>query len=201
VAEEVARVPAVGIALVVDPGERLRFRVRGQPRAREPEQRAQQGRASRTVRGHRGEPVRAGAAQKLQQQRLGLIVGMVGQRHGVDVRGAQARVARRARQRLEGFAAAALQVQPMRGQRHAALRTLRCAERRPVVGVRRQAVVDVDGGQRELVPRGAPDGGLEQHHRVDPARQGDGHTRTRGEVRGERRLDRHGDGIRRISLR
>ncbi len=118
--------------------------------------------------------MRTGAAQELQQQRLGLVVGMVRDRDDVGIGRGERGVARGTRRRLEALAGRPRDPRPVHRQRDRPARALGGAELGPGVGIRREAVVDVQGGHgdRQLArERGQR---VEQHHRIAAARQRDG---------------------------
>jgi hypothetical protein len=144
VADEIPRVPAVGVALVVDPGDRSRRRVGGEGLAREVEQRTQQRWSTGPECRHRSQALRTGTAQQLQQHRLRLIVRVMRESDHVDVGGEEAVVTRRSRDRLQAAAALASQLQRVHRQRDAARGALHRAELGPAVGVGRQTVVNMD---------------------------------------------------------
>ena len=95
---------------------------------------------------------------------------MVRKNNGIDVGREEAFVACRARARLETFAAPALEPQAMRRERHVTQYALRGAELRPATGVGRKPVVDVDGGERDWMPRDEGGHGIEEDHRIHAAR-------------------------------
>ena len=112
----------------------------------------------------------------------------------VDVGREEAFVACGARVRLETFAAAALELQPMRRERQVTQCALLGAELGPAARIGRKPVIDVDGGECERMRCGEGSRGIEQHHRVDAARQRDSDARVRGYMLGKRRGQRRVNG-------
>ena len=133
--------------------------------------------------------MRTRAAQQLQQHGLGLVVGMMCERNDVDVLGEEALVACAAGERFEAAATLARDLHAMQSEAQSALRALRGAEFCPAGRVRRQAVVDVNGGERDGVPFGEPRHRIEQRHRIHAARERDGNARLRLDVLGQCRVD------------
>ncbi len=144
------------------------------------EQRAPPGDASGVPaqRGHRGQPVRPGAAQQLQQQRFRLVVAMMRECHDGGADSAR-RIGERVitgvpGQRLEAGAwlAATATRRTAHATRSSAQRSMHaCAH---CVGVGGQAVVDVDGGDR-VAARGRNGGErVEEDDRVAAAGKRDG---------------------------
>ena len=79
--KEIAAQARIGVARIVAPDQRVLARVVGERIARQLEQwTPQESRAERTHRAHAAETFRTGATQQFQQDRLGLIVGVVRQR-------------------------------------------------------------------------------------------------------------------------
>jgi len=137
------------VALVVDVREPLRAHPGIDGGTVDGEQGAPPRHAAAVVaqRRHRGEPARTGAAQELQEERLGLVVAMVRER---DVAAAQAGgdvdergVALPARLRFETGAGGARDGDLRRGERDLPLRAEVVTERAPARCVGRQSVVDV----------------------------------------------------------
>jgi len=93
-----------------------------------------------------------------------------------------------------------LELQPMRRQRHVTQCALLGAELGPATRIGRKPVIDVDSGERERMSRGKDGRGIEQHHRVDAARQRDGDPRVRDYMLGKRRGQRRVDGGNRARL-
>ena len=80
---------------------------------------------------HRREPLHAGAAQRLQEHGLGLVVAVVRQRHEVGARPRERRVPRRARRRLEPRRMVAIDAHALDDERHAARSARRPRTTRP----------------------------------------------------------------------
>ncbi len=118
--------------------------------------------------------MRTRAAQELQQQRLGLVVGVVRERDEVGVDGGERRVARRARRGFEAHSAAALDPRAMHDERDVALRAFGRAECRPRVGVGGQAVVDVQRGELDAMFGRDAREGVEERDRIASAGKRDG---------------------------
>ena len=137
---------------------------------------------------HRRQAGRTGAAQRLQQEGLGLVVAVVGQQHdaaaGLARHVGQRAVAALARQRLQALAGLRLQpemadMEMQVGAFGTPALALARAVVAPVVGEAAQAVVNMQRMHRQ--DRGAlpgqitrcPPGGVQQRHRVAPATAGD----------------------------
>ena len=147
VPNEVALDVGVRVRLVVDPSKSPRGRVRADRRSRQCEKGAQQHRTAghRPQRRHRGKPVRTGAAQELQQQGFRLIVGVMGECDEIDGSVGERGIPGRSRRGFEARATAPLDLRAMDGEGHAALSAFVRAKRDPGFGVRRKAMMHVQG--------------------------------------------------------
>ncbi len=212
VPQEVSPEIRVGIGFVVDPVEPARPGAADDRRSRQREERPRESGApgQKAKCRHRGETLRARAAQKLQQQRLRLVIGVVRERDHVGLRAREDGEARVAGCGLDALAAPARDRHAVHGKGNAAQRALRATEIGPCVGVRRETVVYVDRLQchRRIVTR-AKRQRVEQHHRIatagEPdrdaqhARAGtgaDGRGPPRRQRGGDRARDRVGDALR-----
>ena len=183
VAQRIAGVARVGVRFVLDPLDTLfprdLFEVRaryGQQRARHQQLRIAQ-QAGAAVGGiHARQPGRPRTAQQLQQHGFSLVVQVVRrQQHGGAVGAAHVAERRVAPLAGRGFDAA-LALVHLHGapvERHAQRGGRGRAMVAPGVGVRAQAVVDVEGGQRAAVRAHMRMREAQQHHRVEAAAEGD----------------------------
>jgi len=176
-AQRAAWHPRIGVARILDPVESVRARVLEQRIAPELEQGAQQEHALAPVaRRDAGQAVEPAAPAEREQQRLGLVVGMVGGRERAGTRLArrdpQQRIADLARPALDALAPRGPARRVQRTERHAERRGPRRAVRDPGVGLLLQSVVHV---QREHA-RGAEAARcrMQQHGGVQAAAEGDG---------------------------
>ncbi len=176
VANEIALQRHVGVGLVLDPGEPARLGVGGDCRIGQREERTQQCRSRRQAAEprHRGKAMRTRTAQQLQEQRFGLVAGVMGEHDKCGLRLGEHAIARRAGRRLRSEVGSTIDAHAVHDQRHRALRALRHAERRPLVRPGREPVMDMDGGQRHAMRGRRGRHRIEQHHRIAAARQGDG---------------------------
>src|SRR6266700_2239204 len=87
------------------------------------------------IRRHRRNSARAGAAQQLQEQRLGLVVGMVCDSHDIRIGSSEDPVASASSYRFEALSAFAFEIEPVFGKCDAATRALLGAKARPCIGV------------------------------------------------------------------
>ena len=125
---------------------------------------------------HRAEAIGAGGAQGTQQEGFGLVVAMVGE--GEDFAGSPAR--RRTRRvvrrgpRLRGRGRHACRLARARPcQRHAQRFAGHGAMHRPCIGIRVQAVVDVDRAQAARAHDRHRRESMQQHDGIEPATQRD----------------------------
>ncbi len=173
--------------IVVHPVEPAIARRRLDRRAIDFEQRTQQRGASRLPYRHAGEPGDAGAAHQLQQQRLGLVVAMVRERDRVSAALSKRGVARFARGALDAESGVARDAHAHHFDRHAAAHAQCDAMLGPLIGGRIQSVVDVQCAQFERARAGKVGERIEQHHRIDAAREPDDESRSRqARARGRR---------------
>jgi hypothetical protein len=175
-AQQVAVVPQVGVAGVLHPAQTLPLGIGANRLAAHIQQRPYQPAAAepRTFRHGRQAPG-AGAAKQLQQQRLGLIIEMLGgHQHGIGRQPVgQAPVACRARRRLGTFAAPRLCLHPQYVKTDTQFLAHRATMNLPVTGLALQLVVDVHGSQRSRqlgTPRGQQ---MQQNVGIDAAAVGD----------------------------
>lgn len=162
------------VALVLDPRQTVTVRPRfdvGTPQA---EQRAQHdgGVRPRFAGSHAAGAAQAAAAQQSIEDRFRLIVGMVGKCQDVGRLVRQRRQPRRPGGRFEPFAIGS-HVDPANRARHAQARAQGGAEIRPVPGIGAETVIDMAGGQRDRAIAANAVQGVQQHHRVDAARERD----------------------------
>jgi hypothetical protein len=132
------------------------------------------------LRRHGGEPGRSCAAHELQQHGLGLIVGMMRERDDIRIGRRERRVAFGARRCLEAFAARPLDAHAMHRKRHVPRGALGRAKRRPRIGMCRESVMDVRGGECDAELRREAGERIEERHRVPSARQRDDDAKRRG---------------------
>jgi hypothetical protein len=98
---------------------------------------------------------------------------MMRERDDVRIDGRERRIACRAGGGLEAGAAGTRDVHTMHREGHVAGGALAFAEGRPGIGLLRQAVMDMRGGECAGKTRRETPEGVEEHHRVAPARQRD----------------------------
>ena len=131
---------------------------------------------------HAGEPGWPGAAQGLQQHRLGLVAAVVSEQHSARARFKrrcpQCPIALASRPGLDAVAASGPIVQPPRDQSDRQTApcpslTLRLAVGEPVVGIRAQPVVDVQRDDIDTDRRGLHQRRMQQRGRITPAAVGD----------------------------
>ncbi len=176
VAQEISLQRHVGVGLVVDPGEPTRLGVRCDRRVGQREKRAQQRGPERSAaqQRHRGEAVRARAAQKLQQQCLRLVVGMMRERHEIGCDRFEHAIACGAGGGLDPIALRTSHAHAMHGERHA--RAARIRQRRTPPTRRRSARGHDGRGRRTAMTpcRGtAAARASSSDHRITAAGQGD----------------------------
>ena len=138
---------------------------------------------------HRCRTSYAGTAQQLQQQRLGLIVGVVRQRHKITRLRGERRVAQLARRRFDAVPAQRRDIHMFDAQRDLVARAQIGAELRPRIGIRADAVVDMNCGKLPGEKRGEFVQQMQQHHRIHPAAQADQNGTARWEQRRDTRRD------------
>ncbi len=175
-AKRIAAIAMVGIAFVVDVVQAMLREVSVERCARNGEKRPQPPDAAhKPRRRHGGQAAGAGAAQQLQQQRLGLVVGVMRQQHRGCAPLARERferlVTRRSRSSLDADARAARNTHLARRASNPVRRAQRGAEARPGVGVAGQPMMDVQGD--DLAARGGGDAcrRVEQRDGIATARQ------------------------------
>ena len=166
-AQEIARQPRVFVAFVVDPGQPAGLRIGVDFGARRAEQRAQQAQAvTVTFVAHAGGTGNAATAQQVEEDGLGLVATMLGQQQRAAGPGTigKSRVAGGAGGGFQSLAGAAVDDHRNDGQRHGQARAGSAAEIGPVIGARRQAMVDVDcrepAGQRQTAQQIEQDDGI-----------------------------------------
>lgn len=177
-AQEIALVLRIGIAGVVDPAHCMRLRIGRQVGACVAEQRApQRARAERALRTHRRQSVRAGSAQRAQQEGFGLVVTVMRQCQPLT-RGqgrCKGRMPRSARSRFQPAAAVACHLYAHDLQGNPQVRALLLAVQRPGVSIRMQAMVDMHGAQAGLAVAVGGGQGVQQHGRIHATAVGDQH--------------------------
>ncbi len=170
VAQEVAVMPGVVVARVLQEVQAMLPGMGGDGGAGNTEQRPrQQAGGEGPLRRHPGQSAHPGAAQHLQQHRLGLVVAMVGgdQHLAVAETRPQPGVAGPAQRRLGG---AAIVHQPVAGEGDAEVGADRRAVRRPACRIRVHGMVQVQRRQaRRRRQRGQ---GVQQHVGIDAAAEG-----------------------------
>ena len=183
-AQAVAREAVVVVAVVIDPAQTMPARVRLDRFARDvaPWPRKRDAVANDEL-GHRRERGDAAAAQRLQQEGLGLVATMVAEQDQLGAAGArhlaERAIARAARPRFDALACARPLVEAARREldRKAAPRPAKakiCAMCEPRVGVGAQAMMDVQREHRNAERRSRVDGRVEERGRVAAAAPGDG---------------------------
>jgi len=123
--------------------------------------------------GHGRQPVRAGAAQQLQQQRLGLIVLLVGRQDEIRVQRGKNLQTRPARRRFDAGRIGVCNLHAMNAQFDAMCFTQPSTKFCPVIRLGRQAVVDVNRLHFEGMFFAQRTQGVQQDDRVDSSRQGE----------------------------
>ena len=109
----------------------------------------------------------------MQQQRLGLIVGVVRQRHKITRLRCERRVAQLARRRFDAVTAQRRDIYMLDMQGDLVTRAQAGAEFRPRIGIRADAVMDMQCGKPPGETRSEFMQQMQQHHRVHPAAQAD----------------------------
>ena len=129
---------------------------------------------------HGREPMRTGAPQQLEEQRLGLVVGVMRERNNVHVGFGERRVSGRAGGCLHARAAGTLDAHALHRYRNGTLCAFVDAELRPAIGIRGKTVVNVHSAERDTKFGGERGEGVEKYDRVaapgerdsDPGRMG-----------------------------
>jgi len=174
VPDEIALQRQIVVALVLDPAEAAPARPGLDLGARNREQRPEHLRARPGKRAQRGHPChaeRTRPAQQLQQQRLGLVVPMVGQNDEVAVLAREDFVARAPRLALEAERARVTDPRMLHLQGHAQSGAQRLAEQGPLRRIRADAVIDVQCAKREPHRAGEIREDRQQRDRVEPPRE------------------------------
>ncbi|MNR06109.1 hypothetical protein D3C85_1221710 [compost metagenome] len=174
-AQEVAIVAHVLVALILHPAIGQGLRQRRQLGPADLEQRAQQAAAGKgLVRYHARQPPQSGAPLERQQQGLQLIVLMMGGEQPLPLpqAGGETLVAGLPRLGLQAIAVAPLQLHPLDDEGHRQLLAHPFTMGHPVVGMRAQAVVDVQGTQGKALLLGKTRRQYQQHSGVEPATEG-----------------------------
>ncbi len=171
-ADVVAGKTAIDVALVLDPGKRVRSRPGFDLRASQAEQRPQApGTSGRRQlhRRHRRGATHSRAAKKAEQQGFGLIVLMMAEGQPVAIHLRQRGMARFARRRFGALGVIAPYVDAKGDEGHFQPCAQFTAEREPVVGVRAEPVVDVGRAEHKIqsVPQLAQ--AMQQDDRIDAA--------------------------------
>ena len=197
-AQGVATVAEVQVAVVFDPLQAKRPRMIQQIGPRHAQQRPQL--CGPPIRpalhlGHRRQALRSGAAQQLQQERFGLVVLLVGCEQEIRVQAAKDAQALAPRGRLDAGGIVARNLHPVSGQINGMRSTEAGAEIGPVVGVGRQAMVHVHRPQVEGMPVAQRHQRMQQRDRIEPSRKCQHQVRAGRSVAGK--TVRHGcdDGI------
>ena len=182
----------VGVARVLYPGQSGGPRLRGERIARAREKRAGEGATGERARARdRGEPVGSAAAQRLQEEGLRLVTGVLGEQEMLVPLelGGEGGVAGGAGGRLRPLPTL-LDVHPVQRERHAEGFGHERRVPRPFAAVRVQAVIDVHGAQRHaIVGAEQLDRDVQQQVRVHAAAVGDaiaGDVRVPLDMAGER---------------
>ena len=185
VAQKIARIAVIRIALVLYPVQLVRGGIGQYFLARTMQQRPDQRDRAAAIRklGHRAHAAHPRAAQHLQQQRLRLVVGMVCHRDKIAGLTGKSRVAQLARCRLDAMLAQRCDIDTFDMQGNVQPGAQHDAEIRPGIGIRTDAVMDMQCGKlpgktrREFMQQ------MQQHHRVHAAAQTGQYRAMRGKQR------------------
>jgi hypothetical protein len=195
-AQRIAAVADVLIALVVDPVEAMRLRIFPQVDARHAPAAAAAAppaSAGALQLGHRRQAFRPGAAQQLQQKRFGLVVLLVRGQQKIGVERGENLLALAPRGRLDAGRVVARDLHVMKCQFNGMRSAKPGAESSPVVGMGRQAMVHMHGPQFEWIEVAQRQQGMQQNHRVESARKRQHQPRMRRDVAGKTRRHDCGD--------
>ena len=142
---------------------------------------------------HGCRPLDARTAQQLQQQGLGLVVGVMRQRDEVARLPGKRRMAQLARRRFDTVRAQRGNVYMFDMQRNGVARTESDTEIRPRIGVGADAMMDMQGGKLPGITRRELLQQVQQHNGINPAAQADQDGAVRGEQRRNLRRDTFGE--------
>ena len=132
------------------------------------------------------------AAQQLQQQGFGLVVGMVRQRYEIACLPGKCRMAQLARCRLDAVFAQRCNINVFDMQRNGVLRAKSGAEIRPRIGIGTDAMMNMQCGESPEKTRRKPAQQVQQHDGINPAAQADQDGTVRGKQRRDLRCDAFG---------
>ena len=125
---------------------------------------------------HAGGTGDAGAAQQVKQDRLGLVIAMMRQRHRIGRARCEHRMTHSARGGFQAFAAVARHFDANNVKRNRTGTAELSTELGPAVSIRADTVMHVDSGKYE---RDAASGQsmecMQEHDRIAPARERDAH--------------------------
>ena len=124
--------------------------------------------------------MRAGAAQKLEQQRFRLVSGMVGDRDEIGGERREYTIARGTRGGLDSQRGRVVHVHAMNRKRDRAPRALGGTELRPLPGIRRESMVDMRGVERDPACGSRRRERVQERHRIATAGQSDRDGQRRG---------------------
>ena len=175
-----------GVRFVLDPLEARRLRVLEERCARKREERAIDPHPRARERAHlrhRSDALQPGAAQQLQQHRLGLVVEVVRERDDRLVTPRVDGIARAARRAFQPLGGAALDMHALDRERHAAFGAEALAECGPRVGVGAEAVMHVHraNGSPRLAAMARHE--VEKHRRIEAAGEPHAHRGARRQAR------------------
>ncbi|MDD5249860.1 MAG: hypothetical protein PHY45_12790 [Rhodocyclaceae bacterium] len=189
-AQMIARETGIGIALVVDPAQPMRAGVSLDRIASNGEKRTQQS-AIRLL--HRRRAAQAGAAQQIEQQRLGLIVAMMRKYDPIVRRPRERRVACAPGGRLQAVRRIAFDLDAFHGEGNIPRRAQRTTVIFPAIGVGAQGMMDMERRQRNLAAWRRVTQGMQQDDRIQTARQSGNQGLTAGDAALEASLERSCD--------
>ncbi len=177
-AQTIARDRLVEITFILDPSQPILLRPFQDFATRNIEQRSQQqcatGEPARLW--HRRQPLHPAATQQVQQQRFRLIVAMLGQQQRIAILRFKNRVARMPRGSLKPQLSLSLNAHALDPAFNIQRSGAATGEFSPVVGIRRQAVMDMDRRDftRNFFAAGRRE--MEQRNRIEPAGKSDAQT-------------------------
>lgn len=150
----VSAIVAIGIAFVFDPGQRMHFCIAQDQRPRNIEEWANQARATwlRPLGRHSSGAGNTRSAQQTEENRLGLIIAMVGQRQPFGSTGGKRRMTHAPRGGFQALTAGTRHLDAMDFQRHLQAPTKIDAESCPGSGIAAQSVIDVHRREIDLQP-------------------------------------------------
>src|SRR5688500_8607703 len=149
--DEIAGQRLVGVRLVLDPLQAVLARVSEDSGAGNAQEWADKCLSLEPgFRKHSAGPTPSRPAQQVHENGLGLVIEVVGKRDAIGIGFRKSVVPRLARRRFQTFSVAS-DLDPAHGERNSPSLAQRAAERRPRIGVRAQAVVDVNRADRPFV--------------------------------------------------